>query len=59
MGVQACAHGCARVWVCAPGYRGEKQVSDPLQQPVISYPMWTLGTELRSSARAASAFKHS
>jgi hypothetical protein len=50
---------CASVWLCVcecSAHGGQKRASDPPElelQVVVSRPLWVLGIELRSSARAA------
>lgn len=50
-----CLHVC--IWTtCVMCYEGQKRVPDLLElelQTVVSHPVWVLGTELRSSVRAA------
>ena len=52
---------CAFVNVChmsADTCRGQKRASEPLElelQMVVSFLMWVLGTELKSSGQAGSA----
>ena len=46
---------------CVSAHEGQKRVLDPLDLShgvTVSPVMWVLGIKLKSSTRAASAFKH-
>lgn len=60
MSMSVCLHFCMHI-TCAPGACGsQKKVSDPLALELQSWaPMWMLGMELKSFARAASTKKPS